>query len=179
MHDDIDANQGAQRPFDEGLDREGGVFIEPDAREVVCNPDEVACAPDDYVSDPGQRDSGFPGTADDVPLSFGIETQSADDEHLVLEGATKPSGASREKEEASEDLGKADESELWGEQKALIEEDEKEGLKLDGFPEEVIPLILEAMGDDAADPLQDYPDGTSATGAWTAPEHGGFPERDD
>jgi hypothetical protein len=179
MHDDIGGQQAGQRPFDEKLDRESGALIEPDGHEVVCDPDEAACAPGDYAADPGQREAGVPGTVDDVPPSFGIETQSPDDEHLVLEGATKPEGSSREKVEAGEDVGTADEKELWGEQKALLEEDEKEALKLDGFPEEEIPLILEAMGDDAADPLQDFPSGTSATGDWNAPEHGGFPERDD
>lgn len=177
--DDINAQQGEQRPFDEKLDRESGIFVEPDSHEVVCDPDEAACAPDDYVADPGERDPGLPGTVDDVPPSFGIETQSPNDEHLVVTGATTVAGASREKADAAEDSGKADETELWREQKALVEEDEVTGLKLDGFPDEEIPLILDAMGDDAADSLQDFPNGTSATGDWTAPEHGGFPDRDD
>jgi hypothetical protein len=177
--DTNDAIPNEQRPFDEKLDRESGVFVEPDSREVACDPDGEACAPDDYVNDPAARETGVPGTVDDVPPSFGIEVPSASDTHLVLDGATKPSGDSRGKAEAAEDVGSADESELWGEQKALVEEDEVAGLKLNGFPEEEIPDILEAMGDDAADPLQDYPNGTSATGDWTAPEHGGFPERDD
>jgi hypothetical protein len=175
--DTTDATPSEQRPFDERLDRESGVFVEPDGREVACDPDGEACAPDDYVNDPAAPEVGIPGTADDLPLSFGIEVPSASDEHLVLDGATKPSGASRDKDEAAEDVGRVDESELWGEQKALVEEDEVAGLKLSGFPEEEIPEILEAMGDDAADPLQDYPNGTSATGDWAAPEHGGFPER--
>jgi hypothetical protein len=72
-----------------------------------------------------------------------------------------------------------DEGELWGRQKALIEEDEKEGLKLESFPAEEIPDILEAMGDDAADSLVDSPNGTSATGFWGGPDHGGFPPRKD
>jgi len=135
--------------------------------------------PDDYANDPDEQDPGVPGTVDDVPLGFGVETQAPDDEHVVAEGATKLAGRSREKKEAREDSGKADEAELWRQQKALVEEDEATGLKLDGFPDEAIPSILEAMGDDAADPLQDFPNGTSATGDWTAPEHGGFPERND
>jgi hypothetical protein len=179
MPDDIRDQKGDQRPFNEGLSRESGVFVEADSGEVTCDTDDAECAPDDYVADPGERDIGVPGTSDDMPLTFGIETQSPDDEHLVMAGATKPSGHTREKKEAGEDAGKADEAELWGEQKALIEEDEKAGLKLEGFEEDEIPSILEAMGDDAADPLQDFPNGTSATGVWSAPEHGGFPERDD
>ena len=174
-----DTMPNEQRPFDEKLDRDSGVFTEPDSHEVACDPDAEACAPDDYVNDPAVREQGIPGTVDDVPLSFGIDVPPASDEHVVLEGATKPHGASKGKADAAEDVGNADESELWGEQKSLVEEDEVAGLKLGGFPEEEIPDILEAMGDDAADPLQDYPNGTSATGVWTAPDHGGFPERNE
>jgi hypothetical protein len=169
----------AQRPIDEHLDRESGVFIEPDAREVTCEPDTESCAPDDYANDPGARENGIPGTVDDAPLTFGIEAPPAADTHVVIEGATHPGGKSEESAKAAEESGSADEKELWGQQAALLEEDTAGALKLDGFPEEEIPEILNAMGDDAADPLQDFPNGVSATGDWTAPEHGGFPERKD
>jgi hypothetical protein len=76
------------------------------------------------------------------------------------------------------DLGEDLDPELWGVQRALIEEDLKGGIKLEGFDEDVIPRILNALGDDAADPLQDFPGGTSATGSVNTPDHGGFPERD-
>jgi hypothetical protein len=109
-------------------------------------------SPDDYTSDPDPRSSGVPGTADDVANGYGEEAQS---------------------------LGGLPQGELWRRQKPLIEEDEKEGLKLGGFPDEVIPEILEAMGDDAGDPLDDAPNGTSATGLWGTPDHGGFPPRSD
>jgi hypothetical protein len=171
-------DDAAQRPIDERLDRESGVFVEPDAREVACDPDEAACAPD-YVNDAGAPEEGIPGTVDDAPMTFGLENPPASDSHLVLEGATKPGGESKESEKAAEETGKADEGELWEQQVALVEEDEIGGLNLKGFPEEEIPEILDAMGDDAADPLQDFPNGVSATGDWSAPEHGGFPERDD
>jgi hypothetical protein len=176
MFADEDAEQ---RPIDEHLDRESGVFIEPDAHEVTCEPDAEPCAPDDYVNDPAAPENGIPGTVDDVPLTFGVEAPSASDNHLVLEGATKSSGKSEESEKAAEEIGKTDEGELWGQQVALVEEDEIGGLNLNGFPDEEIPEILDAMGDDAADPLQDFPNGVSATGEWSAPEHGGFPERED
>jgi len=109
-------------------------------------------SPDDYTSDPNPETSGVPGTVDDVPASYG------EDAGL---------------------LGGAAEAELWRRQRTLIEEDEKEGLKLEGFPAEEIPDILEAMGDDAGDPLDEAPNGTSATGLWGTPDHGGFPQRDD
>lgn len=67
--------------------------------------------------------------------------------------------------------------ELWAKQLPLIEEDVADGLRLADFPEEAIPRIIDAMGDDVAEPLQDSPNGTSATGSPFEPEHGGFPER--
>jgi hypothetical protein len=109
-------------------------------------------SPDDYTSDPSLDRSGVPGTEDDVPASLGEDPPA---------------------------VGGPQESELWRRQKALIEEDEKEGLKLAGFPDEDIPLILDAMGDDAVDALADAPNGTSATGLWGTPDHGGFPPRSD
>lgn len=171
-------DESTQRPFDEKLDRESGIFLEPDAREVGCDTSAEACAPDDYVNDAGARETGVPGTEDDVPPTFGLETPLAADQHIVLEGATKTQGETLEPVDAAEDQGTADEKELWAEQLALLEEDVAGGLNLRGFPDEEVPDILEAMGDDAADPLQDFPNGTSATGDWAAPEHGGFPERD-
>lgn len=172
-------DDNAQRPFDEHLDRESGVFIEPDAKTVDCDEAAEACAPDDYVNDAGAHESGIPGTTDDKPLDFGLTYPPAADQHIVLEGATKPGDTSVEAADVAEDTGSTDEKELWGEAAALVEEDTVGGLKLNGFPEEEIPEILMAMGDDAADPLQDFPNGTSATGDWSAPEHGGFPEREE
>jgi hypothetical protein len=76
------------------------------------------------------------------------------------------------------DLNPGAEPDLWGKQSALIEEDEEDGLKLEGFAEDEIPEILGAMGDDSAEVLPDSPGGTSATGADGEPEFGGFPERE-
>jgi hypothetical protein len=76
------------------------------------------------------------------------------------------------------DLNSGAEPDLWGKQAALIEEDEEDGLKLEGFAEDEIPNILEAMGDDSAEVLADSPGGTSATGAPGEPDFGGFPERE-
>ncbi len=76
------------------------------------------------------------------------------------------------------DLGQNSDPELWSAQRALIEEDERQGLNLEGFSDAEAARILEAMGDDAADPLPDSPGGISATGSWNAPDNGGFPDRD-
>lgn len=70
--------------------------------------------------------------------------------------------------------------ELWSKQLPLIEEDADDGLKVSDFPEESIPRIIDAMGDEAAEPLLESPNGTSATGSDSplTPDHGGFPERE-
>lgn len=171
--DDLLASE--QPPFDEHLDRERGVFIEPDAYEKAGDPEHVTSAPDDFVEDPFADEVGVPGTVDDIPNTFGVENHKAADEHLVVEGATKPAG--KERPEESESMGAADENDLWVQQQALIQEDSGTGLRLATFPDEEIPDILEAMGDDAAEALPDFPNGTSATGDWSSPPHGGFPER--
>lgn len=170
-------DESPQRQFDERLDRESGVFVESDTKEVGCDSDEQPCAPDDYANDPEPRETGIPGTVDDAPLDFGLEIPAPADQHVVVEGAAEPAGDSREATEDAEDTGSVDEKELWKAQGELVEEDQAEALDLAGFPEEVIPEILDAMGDDAADPLPDFPNGTSATGDWSGPEHGGFPDR--
>ncbi len=128
-------------------------------------------SPDDYTSDPDPTRSGMPGTVDDVPADFGEDLSVTTDETAAAPPKADAADGSQ--------VGGGDEGELWGHQKALIEEDEKEGLRLESFPAEEIPDILEAMGDDAADSLVDSPNGTSATGLWGGPDHGGFPPRSD
>jgi hypothetical protein len=76
------------------------------------------------------------------------------------------------------DLNPGAEPDLWGEQSALIEEDEVGGLNLEGFSDDEIPKVLEAMIDEGAEVLPASPGGTSATGAIGEADHGGFPERD-
>lgn len=128
-------------------------------------------SPDDYTSDPSDETSGVPGTVDDLPAEFGEDLLANGDQPT-----RKSPAASVTDYDVKEDGGEGD---LWGRQKPLVEEDEKEGLKLEGFEADEIPEILDAMGDDAAEPLIDSPNGTSATGLWGTPEHGGFPERND
>lgn len=68
------------RLSDEELEREGGVFVRRGGgREVTCAEDE--CAPDDYVDDE-INDDGVPGTVDDLPFDYGVETPDAADESL-------------------------------------------------------------------------------------------------
>ena len=101
------------------------------------------------------------------------------DEHLVLEAAVAPGGESQDLKDTREEQGTADENELLDNQQPLISEDKATALKLEGFPEEEVPDILGAMGDDAEEVTPDYGNGLSATGEWNTPEHGGFPDRNE
>lgn len=111
---------------------------------------------DDEYEDATERDGG---------VFIGHEMRR-DDDTVTSDGSTDEI-----------DLGEYRDPDLWGKQIPLIQEDEDDGLKLNGFPEEDIPRILDAMGDEAADAWQESPNGDSATGDSNTPEHGGFPER--
>ena len=78
---------------DDELVREGGVFVSRNGgHEVGCADDE--CAPDDYVEDP-VNDEGVPGTVDDLPYDYGIETPRAADETLESFDHSGPDGRAR------------------------------------------------------------------------------------
>jgi len=114
---------------------------------------------------------------DDIPGEPSTEGEPVERDHGVfIEG--KKHEHRPDDEGRDFDFGQDADPELWGKQRPLIEEDEDDGLKLEGFSEDEIPRILAAMGDDAADPLHDNPGGVSATGSVYEPDHGGFPERD-
>ena len=123
-----DMSERGRNPFEEPVVREGGVFIEYDQREVSCDTLGEPCAPDDYVADKEPGEMSVPGTADDAQLTFGLETPTPDDEHLVLEG---PTGEARRPQTSPDEPTRDDEGELWGLQKPLITEDEEDGLDLD------------------------------------------------
>jgi hypothetical protein len=120
-------------------------------RDVSCDPDEDRCAPPDVADAPADSHH-VPGTVDDVPYTLGENAPGAP---------------------ASGDL--------WGEQQALIEEDQQNAYNLQGIPEDEVDAVLDAIGDDAAEANPEAPEGTSATGAGSPlePPHGGFPERNE
>ena len=125
-------------------------------------------APDDYSSDPESASHVGPGTIDDLPLDYGQEMPDPADQHLIPNHARLRRGECREDEIAREDAGIADEDELWSAQRALVEEDERSGLRLEGLGEDRVQAVLDAMGDDASEALPDAPEGKSATGSDTA-----------
>lgn len=159
--------------------KEEGVFVEPPEGEEGCDPDEERCAPDDYAEDP-YSDNDNPGTPDDVPYGYGVSNARPADAHLVADDASVFETGHAGERPAKQDppFASSDEADLWRHQRALIEEDEGDGIKLAGFDEERIPSILDALGDEAAEPLPDAPNGVSATGSPFEPDHGGFPERE-
>jgi len=152
-------------PDDEEITREDGIlFSRSGHREVGC---EGACASDDYIADP-INDDGVPGTVDDLPYDYGLETSPAADQLLEsIERAPASSwgvGRTGHPEEGDEPPpGKPEERELWELQLPLIEEAEAEEKHVAGLREEDIPAVADASAEDAAEVLPDAPDGTSAT----------------
>lgn len=163
---DDDGLERSMREAAERLERAEGVFTEPGSGRLRGNdPDEDGFAPDDYSADPLSASHVGPGTVDDLPLDYGQELADPADRHLILDHSPLRKGECREQEIAREDLGLADEDELLMAQQALAQEDERTGLIMEGVSTERAKAVLDAMGDDAADPLPDAPGGVSATGS--------------
>ncbi len=143
---------------DEDLVREGGVFVSrTGGREV--GPSGEDKAPSDYVED-RDADDGVPGTRDDLPYDFGVETSEAAD-HLVDGpdnvnagfGGMGTTGSNVDRPESP--LGAADERELWNKQLSLIEESDAEEAHLIGLDDAEVLRITDAETEGAEDPLPD------------------------
>lgn len=164
--DDDDLDDDGRREAAERLERSEGVLMEPGAgRHVGSDPAGGRYAPDDYSADPYSTSRPGPGTVDDLPLDYGQEFPAPADQHLIPDHAPLRKGITRECVDVNEDSGRADTEELWSAQRALVEEDERSGLRLEGLDESRAGAVLQAMGDDAAEPLPDAPEGKSATGS--------------
>lgn len=165
-----------QHIFDEKLDREGGVFIEPQHAEKDCNnPDQRGCAPDEYPDDPYAIDNR-PGTPDDVTYSYGLEHPSPADQHIVPEGGVHQSGPSAPDEEREFEPGEREERDVWRHQRALIEEDADSPRMPVGMSDQDAERVMGAMGDGEGDDASEDVAEVSATGSTNAEEHGGFPD---
>jgi hypothetical protein len=178
MPDDENVLDREQHFVNERMEREGGVFVEPEHTNVDCNQEEPACAPDEYPEDPvaiGNR----PGTVDDLTYSQGVQPPNAADQQIFPEGRTRLGKEKAPDTERELPLGQADEDELWRAQEPLIEEDEVSGVKLpEGMDEENGERILDVMGDGSAVDISEDVAGSSATAEPDLPEeHGGFPDR--
>jgi hypothetical protein len=158
------------RPFDEEqYQRQGGVFVPVNGgHEVGCQDDQ--CAVDELVEDP-LNDDGVPGTPDDLPYDYGVEVPDAVDQQVLspehrhtgygdLGHTGAPDDASTESP-----LGAVDERELWHRQRGLVDESGDEAARWGGLPEDELPRIEDAIGEDAGEVLPDAPEGGSATGA--------------
>jgi hypothetical protein len=174
---DLEYLERDQRVFDEKVEREGGVFVEPQPQGKDCNSEREACAPDDYPEDPYAVDNR-PGTPDDAGYSFGLQTNDAADHHLIPEGRSHQSGPSAPGVEHEEELGQKDEDDLWRRMEPLVEEDVAEGIRMpEGVSEEQGERIIDAMG--AEFTPEDQIDNSAIAQVTGEPDHGGFPDRDE
>jgi hypothetical protein len=167
---------------DDDLVREEGIFVSRNDTGEPGSGDKDEFAPDDVVEDP-VNDEGVPGTVDDLPYDYGVETALPADEMLesfdrpkVAWGPIGRTGADDDGEEP--ELGKPEERELWRQQRTLIDESGDEAARYRGLREDEVAEVEGAVGEDAAEALSETPEGESATGAGTEPGHGGFPERE-
>lgn len=157
-----------ERPFEEEeYERVGGVFVPVNGgHEVGCT--DERCAQDDLVEDP-LEDHGVPGTPDDLPYDYGVETaEAADLQVLSIEHRSTGfadvgrTGAPADSDETP--LGLPDERELWRRQRGLIAESADEAARWRGLESLDLKRVGEAIGEDAADVLPESPGGASATG---------------
>ena len=167
---------------DEELVHENGVFAEVNAGHDVerCD-DKDECAPDDIVEDP-INDEHVPGTVDDLPYDFGVETPVAADQELFVQSRGGRSGIGRtgsDPEGTESELGAEDERDLWSRQRTLMDEDERESAVDIGLDPVELEDAARAYGGDAGDPLPMNPDGLSSGGEADTPERGGFGDKDD
>lgn len=149
-------NGGPRYWDDENLEQDEGAFIRTGSTAEGCDPVEDRCAPDDVVEDPIE-DRHVPGTVDDLPYDYGVETPPAADQ--LLDTIEVPGAESRwdvgETGSAGEGdepvLGRPEERELWSKQKPLIEISEIEEGHYRGLDSERAEAIHEALAEDAAE----------------------------
>jgi hypothetical protein len=166
-------------PDDDAYVHDEGVLVpRQGGRDVSCDDDQDRCAPDDMVEDP-VNDEHVPGTADDLPYDYGVELPAAADQQLLsIDGGPLSGFGDPGLTESEEDtgygeetpLGAVDERELWGHQRALIDEAGDESRRYRGLDESRLRAVEEAVGEDAGEVLPESPDGTSATGSAGRPD---------
>ena len=152
---------------DEQLVPGDGFFMEPGTGHHASCDDKAECAPDDVVEDP-INDEGVPGTVDDLPYDYGVETPTAADQELHVSRDSGWGGVGRtgaDQEGTEPELGAEDERELWSKQRLLIQGSEQEEARDLDLPDAEVPTAEDALGEDAADALPEAPDGGSATGS--------------
>ena len=164
------ARMHGEKPFDEAeYERQGGVLVPVNGgHEVSCEDEQ--CAPDEVVEDP-LNDDGVPGTPDDLPYDYGVETSEAADTQVLSPGHRNAGlgglGATGADEDVTEEppLGGPDERELWHKQRGLMQESEDEAARWGGLEDDDLSKVEEAIGEDAGEVLPEAPEGESATGA--------------
>lgn len=151
------------------LVREGGVLVPAsDGREVGPDKDEGPLS--DYALDTTPEDD-LPGTRDDLPYDYGIEDPEAAD-HIIdgpdnigagFGGGMGRTGSDEDGDEPP--LGRPEERELWRKQRPLIQESDREERHLRGLEGLDLKAVHDAGAEDAEEPFQEAPDGTSSTGS--------------
>ena len=162
---------------DDAFVREGGVFApRSGGRDVGCDEEQESCPPDEVLEDP-VNDEHVPGTVDDLPYDYGTEDPSPTDQMLGLVETgpvigMQDVGETGYDEDVAEEspLGARDERDLWKRQKPLIDEVETEPYNLPEVADSEVSKIEQALGEDAAGPLVESEEGTSATGSAGVPE---------
>lgn len=156
---------------DDSFVREGGTFApRTGGKDVGCDDDQGRCPPDEVLEDP-VNDEHVPGTADDLPYDFGTLDPAPTDQFLgsietgpvIGMGDVGDTGYDEDVDEAP--LGAKDERDLWERQKPLIDEAETQPYEVPEMSPEEVRGIERALGEDAAGPLVEYEEGTSATGS--------------
>ena len=156
---------------DDSFVREGGVFApRTGGRDVGCDDEQDVCPPDEVLEDP-VNDEHVPGTVDDLPYDYGTVDPAPTDQFLgsIESGPVlgmRDVGETGYDEEADEpELGAKDEKDLWSRQKVLIDEDEAQPYAIPDMSAEDVKDLELALGEDAAGPLVESEEGTSATGS--------------
>jgi hypothetical protein len=155
---------------EEDLVRDGGVFVSRHSNGHEVGAEAEERTPGDWVEDPYTND-GVPGTSDDLPYDYGVENAQPADQQVLSPDRRisgfghlgETGGADPDTEE--QPLGKPEERELWRRQRALIQESEAEETHFPAAADADVRRMEDAVGEDAAEPLSETPEGTSATGS--------------
>ncbi|MDY0088460.1 MAG: hypothetical protein RBS78_07935, partial [Coriobacteriia bacterium] len=162
------ADDGPRYWDDERLEQDEGTLIRTGSEAEGCDPVKDRCAPDEVVEDPIE-DRHVPGTVDDLPYDYGVETPPAADQlYELIErpdaqaawdvGETGPADEGEERP-----LGKPEERELWSKQRTLIEISDDEEQHYRGLDPVRAEQLHDALAEDAAEPLTEAPEGSCAS----------------
>lgn len=153
----IDEDLAADEDYRDAQRRAGGDATSPMTGRIPVG--EVP--PLDERDTPGDLDDEIPSSARESPGTVDDLPYSLDEDRPGYKPPLEPLASGDE------------ETDLWEQQQALIDEDRETSVHLEGLTPEEAARVMRASGDDAEPQSQ----GHSATGSPFEPNHGGFPER--